>query len=262
MNYDFYKDNNLKEFSFKFLQLKNKGWIKIEKNGYGAIGEQFERLMGISKNELPFPDFLGYEIKTKKMFGSKYLSLFSLTPESDLPNTVEYLVKNYGYPDKDYKNFKVFHNEIYANRENFVSNKFYMKLIFANSYKTNTPHNDRINLVIKNKNLEIIDSRIYWDIYDIKKIINNKLNKLIIVYYYEKTINNESFFHLYKSEVFIFKNFKCFVENLNKGNIIVKIKIGIDKNKDNLGKIHNHGITFEINRFEIEKVYKKIAVIK
>ena len=69
-------DNTFIEIKRKFLEIKNKGWIKSVRNGSTGIGATFEYLLGMEENNLEIPDYNEIEIKTKRNYSKSYTTLF------------------------------------------------------------------------------------------------------------------------------------------------------------------------------------------
>ena len=112
----------------KFINIKQKGWIKSIRKGNNGVGLTFEYLLGIQQNELQIPDYNGIEIKTKRMSSRSYLILFSCTPTGPNYHELEIIKNMYGYPHKLLPQYKVLNNSVYANRENKIGSNFYFKL--------------------------------------------------------------------------------------------------------------------------------------
>src|SRR5574344_1579438 len=92
------KNNDILDLYDKFVEIKQKGWIKGDKKNRGSAGIIFEKLLKNSYNNFELPDYNGIEIKTKSSSREKYISLFSAVPDSFLFE-IKRIVEQYGYPD-------------------------------------------------------------------------------------------------------------------------------------------------------------------
>ena len=75
--------NEIKE---NFKKLKERGPVLSvrpdAKKNDGAVGNTFEREMKVEENNIPGPDFKGWEFKTKRQLSHCASSLFTLKPDS------------------------------------------------------------------------------------------------------------------------------------------------------------------------------------
>ena len=124
--------DDIKILKEKFLKIKEKGWIESNKKGFGSIGTMFENLIGLSNNELEIPDFGEIEIKTKSKSKYTYVNLFNCVPTGPHYHEVERIKNSFGYPDSNFKMYKVFNGDIYCNKLTKIGLNFYFKL---NVYK-------------------------------------------------------------------------------------------------------------------------------
>lgn len=116
------------ELSNKFLEIKNSGWIKGEKNNHGSVGITFEKLINNNNwTNFEIPDYNDIEIKTTSSSNEKYLTLFNAVPDSFLFE-IKRIVNQYGYPDKQFPQFNIFNMDIYSNRYKKGNNNYYFKL--------------------------------------------------------------------------------------------------------------------------------------
>ena len=119
----------IKDLYEGFEKIQRIGWIRsLNSNNSGGVGLTFEKILGISNNELEIPDYNGIEIKTKRSNSNSYITLFSCKPEGKYYHEVERIKDQYGYPHKRLKQYNVLNNSVYGNKKNKIGIKFYFKL--------------------------------------------------------------------------------------------------------------------------------------
>ena len=159
----------------EFKRIKNIGFIKNVKPNHhdGSAGNTFESCLGVKENNLKDPDFLGFEIKTKKKKSSSWISLFTLKPDNP-ENGDNYMRNNWGIVDEEYPQFKCFRTSLYAHRWSIVYNKCKMKI-------SNSKENKRVGLVMADLNENIIDENVFWKYKSITAGVKKLKNTFIIV---------------------------------------------------------------------------------
>ena len=91
---------DLQEFSQKFQELKNKGFVKSLRKGPTGIGLTLETLMGIDENNLALPDIDGIEIKAHRDNSNSMVTLFTFNNKAWQMNPLE-AIKQYGSYDSN-----------------------------------------------------------------------------------------------------------------------------------------------------------------
>ena len=172
------------EIKNKFYKIKNMGWVKSNTNNYGAIGNTFERLIGIPANELEIPDFHQIEIKTKTKHSNSYTCLFNCTPTGPHYHEVERLKEKYGYPDSKLKEYNVLNTSICSNQKNKVGLNFFFKLEVDRIKK-------KLYLLIYNKQENLIENIVYWDFDVLEEKLYRKLKYLAYVKALKKKIEKK-----------------------------------------------------------------------
>ena len=98
-------NNNIQELKKEFNKIKNIPLNKSLRIGPTGLGYTFESLLNKKEDNLYFPDFKGIEIKTKLGYTKSSLTLFTLTPTKENDRSIKYILENFGYPDKNKKEF-------------------------------------------------------------------------------------------------------------------------------------------------------------
>ena len=234
----------------EFLKIKNLGFIPNVKseNNDGAIGNTFEKYLGVKENNLKDADFEDWEIKTKKQFSKTATTLFSLKP-SYPPKGDRYMLDKFGEADEDFPNCKNLNTSIYCHKANqYYGNNFYQLEL----------SDDKITLVVKDKNQTVFDKNVYWNFTDIKKSAK-KLKNTVIITAEKKEINNKIHFKYIEIKALINFQFEKLIDSFKSGTIYYEHRWSPDKTGAKRGKDHNHGGGFRIKKSsEFEKLFKEV----
>lgn len=232
----------------QFSKIKEIGWLELDRTNYGNIGITFEKLVGLTRNELEIPDFGSIEIKTKSTSKYDYITLFSCVPTGPHYHEVERIKDLFGYPDSKLKNSKVLNGEIFCNKLSKIGKDFYFKL---NVYK----EEQKITLSVYDKMKNKIEEKVYWDFDILEEKLNRKLTYLALVNVDKKVINKKTFFRYNMLNLYKIKGFNVFIYLIESGFIKVNFKLGVFRDKKRLGKIHDRGTAFLIEKKYITKLF-------
>lgn len=248
-------EDKILEIKEKFYKIKKRGWIKSDSNNTGSIGNLFEKLMDIQRNELEIPDFNIFEIKTKTEYSDSHTTLFSCTPTGPHYHEVDRLKELYGYPDSKFKEFKVLNTIINSKFKNKVGLNYSFQLKIDKEKK-------KIFLLIYNKAGNLIENSVYWDFDILKEKLYRKLKYLAYVKAFKNKINNTKYFKYFEMKIYMLKDFETFITLLNEGIIKISLKIGIYRDEKRKGKIHDHGTSFGIQENDLDKLYNLLYTYK
>lgn len=240
--------NNIDLLINKFNNIKNMGWVSSIKKGSAGIGLTFEHLIGVNENEFEIPDFNGIELKTKRNKSNSYTTLFNATPDGPHFHEVERLRTSYGYPHSKAKEYKVLNVSTFANQLNNMGIKYYSKLKIDYD-------NQKLFLLIYNKNKQLIENEIFWYFDTLKEKLLRKLKILAYINADTKIVNNIEYFKYYKMTIYMLKDFDTFITLLNQGIIRVTFKINVYLNGPKKGQICDHGTGFDIQEKDLLKLY-------
>lgn len=244
---------NIKELYKKFLLVKNMGWIKSKRNGTGGIGYTFETLIGKPEENFPIPDFNGIEIKTCRRNTGRNVHLFTAAPDGDFLFPNERILKYLGYPDKQMPKTKIFNMNFNAKGYKLIG-----------WYKEG-----KIIVNRKQEKIEFIAREIYgkkfpidtsWSFKMLEDKLNLKLKYLARIIADVKIIDNTEYFHYNQIKFYKLKSFDSFISLIEKGYINISFNIGVYRDKDKKGKIHDRGVGFSINRKYLNLLYDEIYI--
>ena len=81
---------------------------------------------------------------------------------------------------------------------------------------------------------------------------------LAFVKSYSKKIDGIEYFKYYDLKIYLLRGFDEFIELVDKGIVRINFKLNINTSLNKLGKIHDHGTSFDILEEDLEKLYIKI----
>ena len=236
-----------------FLKIKQKGYVKSKRKGSTGIGYTFESLLNIEENSLPISDFNEIEIKTLRNNSKKILHLFNATPDGDYLFPIKRIHELLAYKDRNNPNYKVFNMSF--NSKEFTNIGYYKrgKLLVDYSKK-------KVNFIVLNQDNKDLNVNISWSFDLIKEKIDYKIKNLAIINADSKFENKEEYFHYNQIRFYKFKNFENFIKFIDNGNIVITFKIGVFKNGERKGQIHDRGTDFSICLCDINKLYEPVFI--
>ena len=240
---------SIEDLYIKFLEIKDRGWIKTFKSGYNGSGYTFETLLGIKENFSEMPDFEGIEIKTQKKNGTGKITLLNINPKAQNGDPIDIILNKIGYPDKDFPEHNVFNVSIYAN-EIKKCGDYYLSINVNDRMK-------RVELCIQNYEKKELDLNIYWPYSLIQERLYKKLTYLAVINYEEKE-EEAKYIKFDQIHIYKFKTFYHFKKLLKNGKIRISFKIGLHKCGELFGQTYNRGIGFDIFNNDLNDLYKKI----
>lgn len=230
-----------------FYEILNKGWVPTVRKGSTGIGATFESLMGISENQKSEPDYKGIEIKTRRSSSVYFTTLFNLTPRSKEEYTIKMIREKYGYIDNN--GDKVFNTNVFAHMRTPTLGKYSVRLLVDRESRI-------ISLWVYYGKI-LIDSSIYWTFNDLKSKLYNKCYRVAFVEADHRMTHNVEHFKYKRIEIYRLKSFEKFLYMIERGYIRVAFKIGMFKNGNRAGLVHDHGTGFEIDKKYIDYLYIK-----
>ena len=240
-------DNDMYELSMEIQKIKNMGYVKGVYPTGNCAGITFERLLGKDSDELPFADYNGIELKTKKGYSRSRVTLFSANPDGRYVYALQNLYEKYGRNINGEKRFLL---EINSLKKHFFNNHFFQISV--------DKEEKEIILNVYDINYNLIDNDTRWSFDLIKERLDLKLNKLALVKCCTKSKNRQQYYWYYKVTFYRTIIFDKFIEAIEKGKINIKFTIGVFKTGPRVGQIHNHGTGFSIDEQDLKFIYKDI----
>lgn len=225
--------NNIKELNNKFEEIKNLGWIKSMRTGTTGIGYTFEQLLNCEENSFILPDYMNIEIKVKRRYSKGSITLFSANPDGDYLFALEHVVDKFGYPDKDFPEFKVFRTSI--------CNSYNSRFKLFVSYEK-----QKVYMIVYKNNV-VDECIVSWSFDLIKERLYLKLSYLALVRADVKIIDDTEFFKYYSINFYKLRGIDTFLKLIEYGVIRISFKVGIIKKGEDIGKRISRGTSFDIN---------------
>lgn len=242
-------EKEILELKKKFKEISRMGFVKSINKGYGGIGRTFEDLIGIKYNKSEEPDFLGIEIKTKRLCSRRDITLFASKPEGPSINQIEIIKKKYGYPHKIHKNYRILNASADSIQLNKVGLFRYFKLRVDRQ-------KGKIFLEVYNTKRELIDDETYWTIEKLEQKVTKKLKVLALITALSQRVNGVEYFKYYDFRIYHLKTNK-FIDLIESGIIRINFKIGVYLTGAMTGKTYDRGTSFEINEDNLEYLFEK-----
>lgn len=242
---------NIIKLKKEFKKISDKGYIKGIYNNSASIGRTFENELNLSMNKESEPDYNGIELKTRRTYSKSMITLFNAVPDGERPLELARLRDRYGWPYKRDKKYKALYAEIYGNKVKFAGTKYQYKLDVNKLDK-------KIFLCIYNKEGELLEKEVYWSFDYIKEKLLNKLKVLALIEAWPNKINGWNYFKYYKIDFYSLKGFEEFINLIETGKIKVAIRIDIYMDKENYGRMYDHGCGFSISKKDINLLFNNI----
>ena len=233
----------------EFEKIKNKGYIKSINNYKNGAGLTLESELGSTGGDFNIPDFMDIEIKSVYKHRDATIELFNSAPDGIHFPAAQWISEHFGYPDRDFKNIKVFKGTIYGNKMCKVGYKYLYKLSINNIKR-------RLELNIYN-NDRLINNDIYWDFDTLNDKLVRKDSKIAVITFDKKTINNKYYYKYEKIYMYELKSFEDFIKLVENGIINVTFKTGVHKSGKYIGKFADHGTSFRIEFRNLHRLCSK-----
>jgi hypothetical protein len=239
---------NLVKLKKEFNRIKKMGFVECTRpnNNDGGIGNTFEDLLGVAENNKKEADFKGFEVKSKRLFNSSYVSLFTKSPD-DPKRANSYLRENFGeIRDENHLDKKKLYASVFGHRDSTVYLKYKMKLNVDRQ-------NNKLDLVIKDlKNKKL--ATVSWNFATLVKA-SIKMKDLLLVFADTKTVNKKNQYHFTNGEIYKDFDFDKFLTEIEKGAIMFDIRIGVYNSGKSYGKTHDHGSGFRVKAQNLKNLY-------
>jgi len=231
----------------KFKKIKDKGWVKSVNEGKGSVGLTLEKLLGKEKDKFELPDYLGLELKTHKRYCNFYTTLFHAAPDGTDLFEIKRLQQKYGYPDRILKYCKVFQGDVTA-KEKLKIGLFY-------SFQLEVDYSaEKVYLCVYHGS-RLIDKETFWTFSLLEEKLTRKLSVLAFIEAEEKMVDHHAYFRYTSLRIYYLRSFHAFLSALANGYIIVTFSVGVFRNGNRQGQIHDHGTGFRIYHKNLNKLF-------
>ncbi len=242
----------LEEFKTEFKKLKGLGFIDSKRFHDTGIGKTAEDLLGVIENNKTSADYKGLiELKSARELSEAMVTLFTKSPDPRGINNV--IRKSFGYFDDEFKDMKILHTTFSADKFNTCKGKFGFLLEI---------NDDNKKIIIKVKNLETdtLNNSVtaYYPFSKLKNIVEYKCKYIIFIVADHKKEDGKELFKFNKAVLLSGLTFNKFLDFIKQGIIKYDFRLGVyrtSKNPKQIGKTHDHGSGFRINKSNLDKVF-------
>ncbi len=192
---------------------------------------------------------MGIEIKTHKETGTYPITLFRSAPSGEQEYQIKYLTEHFGEQNKTFENRKNLGGNVSTKRKTQFENHFYFQLKVERDKQL-------LRLLVFDKNDKIIYEDAYWEFDVLEEKLRRKLSILCYIKTERKFENNVVYFKYKKAEFFYLKDFKSFIDLLERGCITVTFCVYVYKKGEKKGEIYDHGTCFRIYPSQLHKLFE------
>jgi len=228
------------------------GFIDSNRFHDTGIGKTAEDLLGVIENNKTSADYKGLiELKSARELSEAMVTLFTKSPERRGINNL--IRETFGYFDGEFKNLKILHTTFSADKFNTCKGKFGFILNID-------PNQKKIFIKVKNLETDTIDNSLiaFYPFEKLNNIIEHKCKYIIFIVAEHKKENGKELFKFNKAVLLTGLTFPKFLDFVRQGLIKYDFRLGVyrtSKNPKQIGKTHDHGSGFRINKGNLNKVF-------
>ena len=207
----------LEEFKKQFRIVKEKGFIKSIRKGPTGVGHTFERVMGLTENNLSVPDIDGIELKTHRDSSNSMITLLTFNNKAWLMNPLE-AIKKYGSLDS----------------------KGRLGLYYTLSL---TPNSAGLFLLVQKESISVQhtsgETIAEWNLDALQKRFKEKLPALMFVSAFIEERDGIEYFQYYRAQLMQNTNKELLADLFRTGDLLLDLRL-----HDKGTSARNHGTGF------------------
>ena len=218
---------SVQDIKKRLLEIKSQGYVQTHRAHDTGIGKTLEDLLGIKENNIALPDIGEIELKSKRLESGSMLTIATKAPKPR--GTNRKLYNNYRRVDED--GDYCLHTTSYGSKCNNLS----FRLILTG---------DKIIL----DNVKKVEA--YWPLSVFDDVLKFKSNRILLVLAKtkgERAKANEQF-HYTEAYLLTGLDMDRFKVAIATDRLKVDTRIGVYKSGKRVGKYHDHGTGFRINK--------------
>jgi len=222
----------LSEFVSAFEILKEKGWVRSERKGPTGIGQTLEKLIGLSENNIAYPDLGQIELKAHRINSASLITLFTFNRKAWKMNPLD-AIKRYGTFDNNGR----------------------LGIYFT---MTRTPNSTGLFLYIENETISVrhISGEVIaeWQLVALEKRFKEKIPALILVSAFSEMRGNDEWFKFERARLLQGTSEDIIRNQILEGNILVDLRL-----HDRGTSARNHGTGFRVYENKLPLLFKTVT---
>jgi len=219
------------DFSEKFREIKEKGFVPSLRNGPTGIGFTLETLLGINENNDALPDIEGAELKAHRANSSNLITLFTFNNKAWKIPPLE-AVKKYGSLDRNGR----------------------QGLYYTMSLK---PNSAGLFLLVEKETISVrhISGEIVveWLLEDLANRFIQKLPSLIFVTAFTEIRDDKEYFHFQRAQLMKDTTPELLRNQFESENILVDLRL-----HDKGTMARNHGTGFRAYEDKLPQLFRMV----
>ena len=221
----------IKEFRERFARVRDGGYIQSARSGPTGIGHTLEQALGLSENNLPFPDLGEVELKAHRENASSLITLFTFNRKAWVMNPLA-AIRKYGTFD--------------ANQRKGI----YFTM-------SPTPNSSGLFLKITDESVwvqhisgEVI---VKWDTAALAAQFQRKVPSIILVSAQTEERAGIEHFWFYRARLLTGTSPRLIADQIRLGNLLVDLRL-----HDKGTSARNHGTGFRSPESKLDKLFERI----
>jgi len=219
------------EFAAIFEKIKAKNWVKSERKGPTGIGHTLEKLIGLSENNLAYPDLGKIELKAHRINSSSMITLFTFNRKVWKMKPLD-AIRKYGTPDRNGR----------------------LGLYFTMSC---TPNSAGLFLFIEDKAISVrhISGELIaeWYFDALERRFLEKVPGLILVSAFSEMRGDDEWFKFERAQLLTGTSASIIRSQILAGNILVDLRL-----HDKIRSARNHGTGFRTYENKLSFLFKTV----
>lgn len=144
---------------------------------------------------------------------------------------------------------------LYVNKDTLYDKKYKFRLVI--NYEE-----ERIYIKICGTRGKFYEQKVYWTFDSIREMVEKKIKKFAVVEHESKYVGLDEYFRIKKVMLYEKVNFDKFIEEFERGNIRIYLKVSVYMSGIYIGKTHDHGATFEIFDNTMQNIYDTCLITR
>ncbi len=225
---------DLEEFTRKFKELRNRGFVRSTRKGPTGIGHTLESYLGITENNIALPDISGAELKAHRISSNNLITLFTFNNKVWQIPPLE-AVRKYGSRDRNGR----------------------LGLYYTMSLRPNSAglflSVDNDNISVRHVSGEIIA---IWSLAKLAERFQQKIPAMIFVSAFTEERDGIEYFHFSRAQLMKGTSPELLADQFKAENLLVDLRL-----HDKGTMARNHGTGFRVFESKFPLLFTQIQDI-